>query len=215
MRKFLVLFAFLTLVSCTACTTLRPKEQTTLIDKDASLRLEIEDKNICSGTLIYHNVILTASHCFTQQEKTVKVNGVIVNITKMIDDSNDHMLLVVHAHNQKYARFGPKPKEGDDIYYWGNPLKSPLFRKGYVSGNIANVTLYDVNGMSGDSGAGIFKDKRLIGMISIIHRVLDFRLMGSFPMNFTKTQLTEAGLPLDDPFLVAQLTEGHPSKNHK
>jgi len=83
----------------------------------------------------------------------------------------------------------------------GNPGELvDMYRSGYVSGHKqfpeGNVTLYDLNGYFGDSGAGIFnQDGKLVGVVSILYQQVGrgyMKAMGSFDLAFTEKQWQEA-----------------------
>jgi hypothetical protein len=75
-----------------------------------------------------------------------------------------------------------------------------MYRCGYVSGHVdagpVVVTLYDLNGYFGDSGAGIFNSRgQLVAVVSVLYQQEDggyMKLMGSFPLAFTDKQWQEA-----------------------
>lgn len=101
------------------------------------------------------------------------------------------------------------------MHYWGNPyVFNMLLRRGYVSGFSGRSTVYDVNGYHGDSGAGIFnKNNQLTGVISYIHAIESFAVMGSFPLNFTETQLLSVGLKAE-PALMSGITASVVMQSH-
>ena len=70
--------------------------------------------------------------------------------------------------------------------------------------------LYDVNGFSGDSGAGVFdQSNRLTGVISYLTIRYSFSMMGGYAMNFTPEQLRYAGIgETVDQYATAMLSTG-------
>lgn len=188
-----------------------------IYSKEAIVRLSMNnDAIVCSGTAISPHVILTASHCFPHpllapSKFDISINGVKTTITEsVLHDGNDHALLRTNLTFEKYATFGPEPKEGDNIHYWGNPDFVNLFRRGYVVGKKGNDTLYDVNGFSGDSGAGVFdRDNRLTGVISYLTVRYSFSMMGAYAINFTPQQLQFANISTAaNPHVAAIMSTG-------
>ena len=152
---------------------------------------------ICSATKIAPQTLLSASHCFRSATRLIIIGNQPAIIERVVQDQNDHALVLVSEITlEDFATFGPPPKEGDTIHYWGNPyVFTMLLRRGYVSGFDEVNSIYDVNGYHGDSGAGVFDSKnRLVGVISYIHGRESFAMMGSYPLNFTAAQLAAVGL---------------------
>lgn len=150
---------------------------------------------ICSGTFVGVKTILTATHCLNPGDKSFKFDGEIAGIVKRFDDGNDHTLLLTDMTATYFAVFGSPPKQGDDIFYWGNPRSLPgdILRRGYIAGYDRDATVYDVHGLFGDSGAAIFdKNGKIIGVISYITQDETFSMMGSYPLAFTREQVIEA-----------------------
>ena len=86
------------------------------------------------------------------------------------------------------------------MFIIGNPWRlSDMYRHGYVSGHVpaerVEMTLYDLNGYFGDSGAGIFNSQgQLVAVVSVLYQQEDqayMKLMGSFPLAFTEQQWQE------------------------
>lgn len=173
---------------------------------------------ICSATKMSATVILSAAHCFRDATKLIIIDGKPATIERVLQDGNDHALVVLGGITlTNFATMGPPPREGDNVHYWGNPhIFSMLLRRGYVSGFEGGInTLYDINGYRGDSGSGVFDEKaRLTGVISYIHFADSFSMMGSYPLNFTKEQLASIGLAPNQ-FLTtdvkAKVLLSHPS----
>jgi hypothetical protein len=218
MLKTLLFLTYLTiLVPCAGCAASPPSESTIstsitnsiltpLVEKlsppdDISnvLRVTLLDGTLCSGTISSRKAVLSAEHCFkdTAVGSSMMINGVVVLIKKYIKDGNDHVFVLTNAVFRNYAMFGKPAEQNDNIHYWGNPLFVMLLRRGYVTGVDGTDTLYDVNGWQGDSGAGVFNDrKEVIGVINYIETLdhVKFKIMASYPMNFTAEQLDEAGV---------------------
>ena len=165
-------------------------------DRKSSVRI-VTGSGICSATKIAPKVLLSASHCFHTETKILIVGDKPAIVVHIVADDNDHALVLLdEIVLEDLAALGPAPKEGDSIHYWGNPyVFTMLLRRGYVSGFDNVNTIYDINGYHGDSGAGVFNDKKqLVGVISYIHGKNSFSMMGSYPFNFTAAQLKEVGL---------------------
>ena len=172
----------------------------------ATLRLEVPG-GICSGTAVGRYTILTASHCFYGKDgkptkpRTITANGELCEVWKLTTDKNDHALLVVGGCEFAItAKLGNTAKVGDRVFAWSNPSEFRdilLFGEvaGYADSDLidAKATLYNLNAYFGSSGGGIFNAQgKLVGVISIATH--PYKLMGSFPLAFTKAQMREAGL---------------------
>lgn len=180
----------------------------------------------CSATAIGPHALLTASHC---EEPTdyISVDGegaMIVGVP--LRDGFDHSIFLVTSTLSDYAEIDSKDFElGDDVFIFGNPGNdTDIFRKGYVAGfkggTDANpyeelfsgkvsvrMTLFDLNGFSGDSGSGVFDSNgKLRGVINVsyvqnsghkeVNGVMDdgynVKFMGSYGLHFTPEQLQRA-----------------------
>lgn len=166
---------------------------------NTSYRIDLAS-GTCSGSAIAESAVLTATHCFDNENK-LALDTEKLDIVARLDDGNDHTILIVNKKFTKIAMFGPKVRQGDDIFYWGNPTSyNNLLRRGYVAGWDRDSVIYDVNVKQGDSGATIFDASgRVVGIVSIRHNDDGFIVMQSFPMNFTEQQLRTAGVNLLDP----------------
>lgn len=200
MRKMLLLslLGLATFSFCEGCFA-ATRTPTVRTDEASALRILTDNgTGLCSGTAIAPRVILSATHCFDTTGVYLLVNGRVAKIERVFDDGNDHTLLVVDIGFENYAEIGPELEKGEDMHYWGNPGMNMFFRKGYVTGyDESGATYYDANGFQGDSGAGVFdEDGKLVGVVSFVWtNTVAFKMMGSFPMNFTKEQLEAAGVP--------------------
>ena len=158
--------------------------------------------NGCSGTAVGRYTVLSASHCFDKDTRTILANGRACKVWTIANDGNDHALLTVSCEFKAIARLGKAPKVGDRIFVWGNPRQfTDILRFGYVAGyqdsampGLGRAQLHDFNGWNGDSGAAIFDKRGRICAVVSIGSGPPYKLMGSFPLKFTKAQLREAGL---------------------
>lgn len=222
MKKFLVMIALLTFVACPTCvmasntSTLdnfitnllkRPPPPPIqrlgplLTDKDMALRIE-DANSICSATIVAPRVILSAAHCFYNSGQQIKLNGNWVTLDRIVQDGNDHALASLKLNGPDLISltvFGKPTVQGDNIHYWGNADGLPMFyRKGYHTGDYDVDVMYDVNGYGGDSGSGVFNDKKeLVGVVSYSYTHDAFSLMASFPFNFKRKQLRAVGMPMN------------------
>ena len=184
--------------AATACQAQPPYERV----HPATLTLVI-GSNGCSGTAVARRVILTASHCVTPDTKQLTANGELCEVRKQYHDGFDHVLLrVTGCHFMQTAKMGKAPKVGDRIFVWGNPSRfSDILRFGAVAGYadsgypaMGKAQLHDFNGWNGDSGGAIFSSESglIVAIVSVGSN--PYRLMGSFPIKFTKAQWREAGV---------------------
>ena len=161
----------------------------------------------CSGTAVGRYTVLSASHCFDSNTREIQANGRVCKVWKIVHDGNDHALLTVScefkawAYLTRAAKAGKEPKVGTDIFVWGNPyMFSDILRFGNVAGHqdkampgMGRAQLHNFNGWAGDSGAAIFNMRgNIVAVVSIGSQ--PYRLMGSFPLNFSRAQYREAGL---------------------
>jgi hypothetical protein len=133
--------------------------------KRSTVHLGLTDGN-CSGTSIGPKLILSATHCFTTGH-LLTVNGQPVNVESFRDDGADHRILVLDTDFPPHARMGQTPKQGDEVFMYGNPAgMHDLLRRGYVSGQSDRGYLLDLMVGGGDSGAAVFNERgEVIGMI--------------------------------------------------
>lgn len=173
-------------------------------------RLDFDD-GTCSGTIVAPNVILSAGHCFEEQENDfglplpapteMKVDGYKVKILAVVLDDNDHALVKVDYTFRHYACLTKPAPVGTRVHMWGNPAGiNNVYREGYVTSYKHGDMVMDIHGFFGDSGAGIFNDdEQVVGVISYIavhpHSGLVFTLMGATtPLEFTPLQYDMMGV---------------------
>ena len=122
----------------------------------------------CSGTLVAHNQVLSASHCF-QSGRLLTVNQVPVNVIQYQHDGKDHALLTLDTTFPSYApvNFGGMA-QGERVFMYGNPSgQNDMLRRGYVAGTVAQGTLLDLPVSQGDSGAAIFNERgEVVGVLT-------------------------------------------------
>lgn len=173
----------------------------------------ITGSDLCSSEAIGKHAILTASHCELPTDKVSIDGNDETKIYGVIRDGNDHSIYLVGDEFKDVAEFGKTPEVGDDVEMSGNPHGMPnVYRKGYVvkikEAQTANalaemfgiesspeIIYYDMNVFEGDSGAGVFIDGRLVGVMSFELPAPDGdtgKLSGSFGLTFTQAQLDEA-----------------------
>lgn len=168
-----------------------------------AVRLDVPG-GTCSGTVVAPTVILSAGHCFEEddggQATSMLVDGYKVKILAVVFDGNDHALVQVDYFFQHWAIIGTPPAPGARVHYWGNPAGIPyVYREGYVTHYHLSTMMMDINGFFGDSGSGIFDDSGyVVGVISFInpnsHEGLVFSLMGANALEFTPLQYEMMGV---------------------
>ena len=117
------------------------------------------EKGACSGNAVGPNLVQTAKHC-EAGGKLIAVNGVPVNVRVTIEKDGDRMILSLdQPYFSTWATFGPMPKQGDRVRWWGNPLgEADVYREGYVAKVSPDGVLIVATVCPGDSGSGAFND---------------------------------------------------------
>jgi V8-like Glu-specific endopeptidase len=168
------------------------------VPRKTTHRLTFGD-GVCSATAVGRNTILSAAHCF-EGAHSLSIDGVPVEVAKIVSDGSDHVLVTVSATFQDVAKRGHSTHVSDRVHYWGNPTGlHDLYREGYVAGVAIiggkAVTLIDSNIFYGDSGAGVFDaSSRLIGVVSVLYQDTNrgyIKFMGMYPLRFTAKQWAE------------------------
>ena len=168
---------------------------------NATVLMEM-DNGTCSGTVIGPHSILTAEHCLTRT-KNLAVNSVPVEVLRVELDHYDHAIVRVNAAYTYWVEVKPGVYQGEEVFNLGNPGKlRDMYRHGYVSGYVVingrMLYVIDYNGYFGDSGSGIFSmDGKLVAVTSVLDVQANpngfMKVMGAFPLMFTRAQIDEAG----------------------
>jgi S1-C subfamily serine protease len=170
--------------------------------KLTTLRIE-SPGGICSGTVIDHHKVLTATHCLGEDGAAIadmRLGGRAARIFKVEKDAHDAVILTTDLYFRHVAKFGPTPKQGDVTFSHGNPAGTPdVLLVGRVAGwvsvyaGVKNTMLLDRNDWYGCSGAAVFdRDGRIIGVVNAIYPwpQKGWRMIAVYPLTFTKEQLT-------------------------
>lgn len=152
----------------------------------------------CSGTAIGHHKVLTAKHCVSGDTGFVLGDRTAV-ITNIEFDDHDAAILTTDLYFTHYARFGPKPKQGDVVFSNANPAGTrDTLLIGRVAGWVPSyfgakdTMLLDRNDWYGCSGAAVFDTEgRIVGVVNAIYPWPNkgWRLTAVFPLTFTAEQL--------------------------
>lgn len=136
--------------------------------KDATALLGFEGGGTCSGTMIAPRILLTASHCFNGIQPLATVNDRPVVVVSIRHDGADHALLVLDQDFPAWAKVGPAPQQGDEVYFYGNPSNlRDLLRRGVIAGQNEQFIFADITVGHGDSGAGVFNRRgELVAVVS-------------------------------------------------
>lgn len=173
------------------------------VPHDATVRIELGETGVCSGTIIGPHAILSATHCFADPAD-IKVDEAKVTVKDRQDDGFDHTILIVDITFPYWAQvLDWGLTQGDTVAYWGNPGGShDWYRRGYVVGKDKDddgkeAAILDANGFFGDSGAGVFDTEgRVVGVISLCAfrsaYGIPFKMMGVYPFHFTPEQWAKA-----------------------
>jgi hypothetical protein len=178
---------------------------------EQSARINI-DGATCSGTIVGQSTILSAAHCFQEDEgllsdfkvttttTNVLVDGYKMFIVAMVFDDADHVLVKVDFIFKDHSTLGVQPPVGAKVHYHGNAAGlNNVYREGYITGYPHGEMQMDVNGFFGDSGSGIFDENgKVVGVMSFIsphaHSGIIFKLMGAYPLEFTPLQYSMMGV---------------------
>jgi hypothetical protein len=166
----------------------------------------------CSATAIGPHALITATHCELPTDSlSIRGEEQEVTIVGRIRDELDHSIYLLSGVT--FAEYAPvntnDPLEmSEDVFILGNPYDQvDIYRKGYVAGyrrpQVAlgqgepDMTLFDLNGYPGDSGAALFnKAGEIIALVSIVRFHMEqtkaMDLTGSYHLQFTQEQLDTA-----------------------
>jgi hypothetical protein len=163
----------------------------------------------CSATAIGPHALLTASHCELPAE-SIFIDNEEADIFGIVRDDNDHSIILVAKTFKFWSDVSATPASlGDHVFIVGNPgSQDGVYREGYVArlnkptgffGSGPTVSLYDLNGYHGDSGAALFNEKgEILGVLSFIDMQTNdkdntsIKFMGAFAIGFTAEQLLGA-----------------------
>lgn len=148
--------------------------------KSATVQIEAEQAGGCSGTFIGPSILLSASHCFPVESGMVMIGHTPANIVSMRKDAGDTVIVVLDYQHPAWAKLGKRPKQGDRLFYYGNPEGlSDLLRRGYVVGENERGILLDMAIGGGDSGAGLFNERgEVVGVVSGVYHPRGFFHIG-------------------------------------
>lgn len=182
-----------------------------LKERNLSVQLGFKGGGVCSGTPVSRNTILTAAHCVDDKPRSMTVDGVPTGIREIIDDGNDHALVVTYSGFTKRASFGPHPTVGDHLHIFGNPAAiEDSYREGTYSAPLtAEGTRWytiDMNVWHGDSGAAVWnEDGQIVLMITAYYIEVNpftgasFKLALALPFDFTDAEWKRAGVTSPQP----------------
>lgn len=171
------LFVFL-MLSLSGCVQARPSVE------QYTYRIGTQDGGLCSATAVGRDTLLTAKHCIKESDSYLYIGAERVEISHIDVDSRDHALLRVQKRFPVWAQFGPSPKVGDEIEFYGNSEGlNQVYRRGYVAAYLGQYMYSDAMVGRGDSGAGIFNSSgQLVGVVSAVHIGEIVRYAVSFPL---------------------------------
>lgn len=162
---------------------------------EAALKLKFAN-DICSGTAVAEDVILTAAHCASSNSLSFVDDKPVVTL-ETITDSRDHILIRVDGVKfKRWAKIGPPLTQAEHIRWIGAPADvEDAYREGYIVKSNKEQILIDGPSFYGDSGAGLFdKQDRLRGVFTGIVVWGDMgaaylQFGRAFPLEFTPEQL--------------------------
>lgn len=127
------------------------------------------EKGSCSGNAVGPNLVSTAKHCLNG--KLVAFNTTPATVKAIIPIKGDRIILALdQPYFRTWARFGPLPKQGDRVRFWGSPGGVPdVYREGHVLKVDGELIVTDAYACAGDSGSGLFSEAGLIvGILSYL-----------------------------------------------
>lgn len=127
--------------------------------------LRFEGGGFCSGTAVGRDIVLTAEHCLGAP--LLSINGEPARVLETVTDGADHALLRVTQTFDDIAEVSPGGHVGQSIEWTGAPAGVwPVYRRGYIVHAAAQFLWIDAQVFSGDSGAGVMADGKLIAVVS-------------------------------------------------
>lgn len=183
MRTLLLIVLALMVAGCEGCASV-PDYAT---PGATSVRIETE-ASVCTATAVGRYTLLTARHCLAVEKGALSIDGQKAAYELLADDGKDHVLIRVSLKQASVAALGPKPRAGDVVYKWGNPMGlRRILIIGRVAGWLGDGTmLIDSTGFKGDSGAAYFDSRgRIVGVVSAIGGKDAFYLVAAFPLAFS------------------------------
>jgi len=152
----------------------------------------------CSATAVGPHTLLTAGHCLMATSK-IKVDGEVANITNLVFDDADHMLVVTDATFVYWLRIDqtalPAIQPGTPVHMWGNPghsvdlFRAGVFKKWDSLDEDTKLAVFQLPIYAGDSGSGLINDSgALIAVASLGDQSADAAV---FVLQFTSEQLSQ------------------------
>lgn len=135
---------------------------------------------MCSGTAVGPDLLVTALHCGEVQQ----VGNYVVTAEVVERGSRDFVVVRVKGVTfETWAKRGERPRQGDRVRWWGNPVGEPnVYREGYVARADGDVLVIAAQICKGDSGAGLFNDRgEVVGIISAMTAEMHCQFALSLP----------------------------------
>jgi hypothetical protein len=126
-----------------------------------TLLVEFIEGGHCSATKVGRSTILLAAHCLSPGMTAVLIEKTPVAITAIDEGPGDQARLTLRAEFKRWAFIGRPPKQGDEVFMFGNPAHHrDQLRRGYIAGTRDDGLITAMLPLwKGDSGSAVFNDR--------------------------------------------------------
>ena len=138
-----------------------------VIDSNKYRSLILTNKHVCASFRFKNGLYSEVELYLVNKSTDNKAKGTIIKVY----DKNDLCLISTSKGNLTYSSLGNPPKIGDKVINISNPLTLQNYiTEGYVGNNYMTdgelMTMVSIAVYNGCSGSGIFKEGKLVGLVS-------------------------------------------------
>lgn len=115
--------------------------------------------------------ILIVAHCVSDKPPQVLIGKKPIDIRIVHFGPGDQARAVLAMPSGKYAEIGDPPKQGDEVFMFGNPGRQrDQLRRGYITGTSeSGQLLSNMPVAGGDSGAPVFNERgQVVALLSAV-----------------------------------------------